>query len=77
MAIADGTWYRVECLFSGSSVTLNVNGTKIATSTISAVGTTDNGPQIGMYGFDYGGDQTSDSTSIFLKDMTLDGKSIS
>jgi len=77
MAIMDSTWYHIECLFSGSSVTLNVNGTTLATSNVAGVGTTDNGPQIGMYGFDYGGTQTSDSTSIFFRNMALNGKSIS
>lgn len=76
MAITDATWYHIECLFDGKSVTLNVNGTAVGTSTIGAVGSTSNGPQIGMYGFDYGGTSTSDSTSIFMKNMVVDGKNI-
>jgi len=76
LAIKDKTWYRIECIFSGSSVTLNVNGQTIGTSDVSGVGTTENGPQFGMYGFDYGGTSTSDSTSIFLKGLSLDGSSL-
>lgn len=76
VAIEDGAWYHIECLFSGKSVTVSVNGTALATATVGAVGSTSNGPQIGMYGFDYGGSGTSDSTSIFMKNMVLDGKSI-
>lgn len=75
IAIVDETWYHIECKFSGTSVTLNVNQTTVATSTISAVGTTDNGPQLGMYGFDFSGSvHSSVSTGIFMKNLMLDGK---
>jgi len=77
MAIKDDTLYHIDLQFAGTSVTINVNGTKLATGTISAVGTTDNGPQIGMYGFDYGGTSTSDVSSIFLNNLVVDGKQIS
>merc|ERR1712137_898064 len=68
MVIEDGQWYDARITFNGGgSVTLVVGNFSVTNPNFGVnIGGDGNGPQLGVYSFDYGGERTSDQFKLTI-----------
>lgn len=68
MAIADGEWYDATVLVQGTTVTVTINGRSWSSDLGVDFSKDSNGPQLGLYSFDYGGggQRTAAQSSLFV-----------
>jgi len=74
--VQDGKWYSVQVRFHGDKVTVEVPGTGLSSTNENFgvnVWTEQNGPQLGVYHFDIGGDYTSDQLVLDLAALSGPG----
>jgi len=73
VSVSDDVWYHIEVLFdnTAAAITIKLDGTAIVVDSpygLSWPGN-GNGPQMGLYSFDYGGSGSSTLVKIWFKDV--------
>ncbi|KAL9139754.1 putative conserved tandem cellulose binding domain [Amphidinium carterae] len=75
LVVQDGRWYHVEVVFtpSTSSAAISIDGTSLGSGTLPvSMLTASNGPQIGVYSFDYSGIAwPQDGVTLWLDDACV------
>jgi hypothetical protein len=75
MEIEDERWYRIEVDFTPgpNSVEVAVDGVPMGSGTVpkNMLEEKENGPQLGVYSFDYGEHWSADNIKFHLKDVCV------
>lgn len=75
MEFADETWYDVKISVSDGAVTVSVNGNSWTNTAFAGDLSSGNGPQLGVYSFDFGGTWTTDSFHLTIGSVSGPGGS--